>query len=253
METTCGVIMGEDQSYLLEARLGPVARRFNYSHITEYVSAACRSTTELSSPATVALIDAMTTHETFFFRDPNFWSVMEQQVIPRALKARGGSGLKIWSAACSTGQEAYSVAMLLEEKFPAIAATTEIIASDVSPLAVNHALEGTYSTLEVNRGLGAQRLVRHFERGAVGFRVKDHLRRRIRWTTENLLAPRAGPRGCDIVLCRNVLIYFNERDRASVVSKLIGALAPTGALGIGSTETLRGSPLSPGWYLHSPS
>lgn len=246
MQRTCGVVMSDDQRYLLDARVLPLLRPFGYSTVRAYVDHACAA--NLSDPTATALIDAMTTHETYFFRDQPFWTGFEQVILPKVIAARAGQPLRIWSAACSTGQEPYSLAMLLEERWPEVAARAEIHATDVSAIAIDRARTGSYSTIEVNRGLGAARLLRHFERGVGAFRIQAKLRDRITWRAHNLLGASAGPKDCDIVLCRNVLIYFGDSDRATVLGRLQNAGRPGGYLGVGSTEFLKPGALLPGWH-----
>jgi chemotaxis protein methyltransferase CheR len=251
MLRTCGVVLGEDQVYLAEARLTPVARLHGFLHIADFVTAATCSNP--SSPFTIALIDAMTTHETLFFRDPAFWQTIETDVFPRLRqRARTGARVRIWSAACATGQEPYSLAILAAEKFPELLPALEIVASDVSQLAIARAREGVYGNLEVNRGLSAPRLTRHFDQVSAGFRVRDSLRSRITWTAHNLLGSEPDPKACDLVLCRNVLIYFGETDRVAVTRRLLQATIPGGFVGVGSTETLRETPIAAGLYLRAP-
>jgi chemotaxis protein methyltransferase CheR len=248
MLRTCGVVLRPDQAYLVDSRLAPVAKLHGLARAADFVTKACAA--PAGSALSNALIDAMTTHETLFFRDPPFWRYLEDQLVPKlAAKLRAGGGARIWSAACSTGQEPYSLAMMFEERCPDVAPHLEIIATDVSELAVGQGKMGTYTTLEVNRGLSAPRLIRHFDQGPASFRVREPLRRRITWSVHNLLGSKPDPTGCDLVLCRNVLIYFGETDRAEVTRRLTASAAPGGIVGIGSTETLRGTQLAPGLYV----
>ena len=245
----CGVVLSDEQRYLLDPRLSPVAKQHKFSTVAELVNAA--SNAAPTAPLGMALIEAMTTHETMFFRDPPFWKTLEKTVLPQLLADNRG-GLKIWSAACSTGQEVYSLAMLLEESFPQHFANATIYADDVSALTVEKARAGIYSTLEVNRGLGAMRLQRHFEQAQGGFQIKSKLRSRITWSTHNLLGGASSCFGCDLVLCRNVLIYFSDLDRAAVINRLFQVARPGGIVGVGSTESIRDmQPLAPGLYLRA--
>ena len=238
MRERCGVVMEPEQIYLLEARLRPVARRHAFSSIADYVNAACAPTAprELSS----ALIDAMTTHETFFFRDAAFFETLDTCIVPRVAASLGGTRtLRIWCAACSTGQEPYSVAMLLAERHPALFERTEIVATDVSELTLEQASAGVFSTLETNRGLHATRLVRHFEQTPGGFRVLERLRRRICWQACNLLEPWCHGDAYHIVLCRNVLIYFDHQLQDHALGLMTDALCRRGFLGLGARESLQ--------------
>ncbi len=248
MKETCGVWLAEDQHYLMEARLAPVAKTLNYSTIDAFVLEACRP--GASKQVTSPLIDAMTTHETSFFRDGPFWRAMQEQIFAKLGVLEPGSTkpLRIWSAACSTGQEAYSLAMMLDENFPMLAERTSIIATDVSEGVVELASRGTYSVFEVNRGISAPRLLKHFERDGGNFRVKEKHRKRITWAAQNLITGWPPGEGFDIVLVRNVLIYFPEATRQLVLKKVRACLRPSGFLGIGSSEFTAGTPIAPGWY-----
>jgi chemotaxis protein methyltransferase CheR len=248
MQRTCGVVLTTDQSYLADSRLTPVAKQHGYAQISDFVTAAVSS--PLSSPLACALIDAMTTHETLFFRDAPFWKTLEDVVLPKLqARALAGAGVRVWSAACSTGQEPYSLAILIAERFPELALRVEIMATDVSELAIARARTGVYAALEVSRGLSAPRLVKHFEQVTGGFRIRSSFRNRITWATHNLLGSKPDPVGCDLVLCRNVLIYFGETDRAAVMRRLIHAAAPGAYIGVGSTETLKEPQVAAGLYV----
>jgi chemotaxis protein methyltransferase CheR len=248
MQESCGVLLGEDQHYLMEARLAPVAKTLNYPTVEEYVSEACRpgAPKSMTSP----LVDAMTTHETSFFRDGPFWRAFQDLVLPKLGVFEPGNTrpLKIWSAACSTGQEPYSLLMFLDERFPSLAERTQIVATDVAEGVVEQAARGTFSVFEVNRGVSAPRLLKHFERDGGNFRIKEKHRRRITWHSQNLITGWPPLEGLDVALVRNVLIYFPESTRGLVLKKVRAALRPAGFLGVGSTELIAGTPLSPGWY-----
>ena len=248
MRRNCAVVLSAEQAYLLESRLGPVTKLHKFDTIPSFVHAAC--TAPLASPLSRSLVDAMTTHETYFFRDDNFWKVLEAEILAKLVEKRR-AGLKIWSAACSHGQEPYSLAMMLEEKYPELAKLTTIVATDVSEPAVERGKAGLYSTLEVNRGLNAVRLIKHFEKAEGGFRIKPKLRERVQWRTHNLLAATPPANDCDLVLCRNVLIYFADDDRKKVFQGLEQALVRGGALGLGTGERCPFVPVASGWFLRN--
>ena len=243
----CGVVLRDDQAYLADARLLPVAKEHGFSSVERFAFAA--TTAKPGDPLGVALIDAMTTHETLFFRDANMWKAMAQTVLPALLaKARNGGRVRVWSAACSTGQEPYSLAMLIAETAPELLPRFEIFASDVSPGAIAQAVAGSYSTMEVNRGLTAARVVRHFAHQTGQYHIRDELRAAVAWSVHNLLGTAPDPMQCDLVLCRNVLIYFGDCDRTAVVDRLFRACAVQGHVIVGATETLRAASLGPGVY-----
>jgi chemotaxis protein methyltransferase CheR len=239
-------MLAEDQSYLLEGRVAPLLADHGFSTMRDLVTAACRPGRPSALGMTV--IDALTTHETFFFRDLSFWRTLEEIVIPDLL-ARGRRRLRFWSSGCAHGQEPYSIAMLLEERWPEIAPMATIFGTDVSALAISRARDGFYTVLEVNRGLGAARLLRHFERSPRGgYVVKPALRARVTWETRNLLELAAPELPFDVVLCRNVLIYFGERDRGVVLSHLAAATNHAGYVGLGVSEVGKGRNIAPGWW-----
>lgn len=243
----CGVVLEEDRRYLLASRLEPIARELGFPSVHMYVQATC------SPGATVryrqAMLDAMTTHETSFFRDAVFWDSLHSTVLPTLLHPTGPRGINVWSAACSTGQEAYSMCMLLDERYPPLLDSTRIIATDVAESCLVQARHGEYRPMETNRGLSAPRLLRHFDQTDSGYRVKPELRQRVTFQYANLLGVTPYPRGFDIIMCRNVLIYFNEIDRVRVLAGLVKSLAPGGVLGLGTSEVVRGlNSLGSGWY-----
>jgi chemotaxis protein methyltransferase CheR len=240
----CGVVLEDQRHYLLDGRLQRVAQGLGFRTVDEFVRSACApgATNRLTEP----LLDAITTHETSFFRDPAFWNVLEQQILPELV--RSGRPLSIWSAACASGQEALSLAMLLHERWPSAFASARILATDVSAPTVARARAGTYNVVEVNRGLVAERLFRHFDVVPGGFRPKAVLRERIVCMVHNLLGDAPYPTGFDLVLCRNVLIYFNDADRTKVIARLCRSVEP-GHLGVGATEMVpAGRSLRSGWY-----
>jgi len=246
MQQRCGVQLGEEQAYLMDARLKEVASALKFKSVDEYVLAAVRPGAE--DGVTSPLIDAMTTHETSFFRDGAFWRTLADEVIPRV---HDGLSLRVWCAACSTGQEAWSLAMLLHERFPHLVDRTSIVATDVSTGVLATARAGTYKVFEANRGLSAPRLLRFFERDEANFRVKPGLRSMVTFTPNNLVTQDPPGGQFDLVLVRNVLIYFNDETRTQILQRVRSALRPRGAFAVGATELVPrrfGLPFAPGWY-----
>jgi chemotaxis protein methyltransferase CheR len=243
----CGIVLTDDQEYLLESRLGPVARKLGMPSTDELLEAIVER--QPGSEASQGVIDALTTHESFFFRDHNFWRAFEECVMPQIIAAARGRRLRFWSSACSHGQEPYSLAMLLEEKWPDLARSCEIIATDVSAPAIARAREGTFSALEAGRGLSAQRLLRHFDRDTQGgFQIKELMRQRISWSVHNLLGQNRDPQDCDVAFCRNVLIYFSDADRRATLDRIEAAVRPGGFIALGGTETSPRVQVAPGMY-----
>jgi chemotaxis protein methyltransferase CheR len=188
------------------------------------------------------VVDAMTTNETSFFRDRHPFDAMKKVLLPGLVERRAAQRhLRIWSAACSTGQEAYSLAMMLRDDFPLLAAwRIEIIGTDISPSAVARARDGAYSTFEVQRGLPIQLLIRHFDQAGEQWRIKPGLRRMADFREFNLLSELAPLGQFDIILCRNVLIYFDIPTKTRVLQAMHRRLARDGALILGGAESVFG-------------
>lgn len=250
MRARCGVVFDDTQAYLLEARLEPVAREHGYPSVASFVWSA--TSNDAQPLVRASLIDAMTTHETRFFRDAPFWDTLAERLLDD-VASRAEGGLRVWCAACSTGQEPYTLLMVLHDRRPEFLSRTRIVATDVAVPTIRRAQAGVFALHEVNRGLDAAALRRHFDatdRGA--FRVRPHLTTNVDWRVQNLVMdePPGGP--FDVVLLRNVLIYFDEETRGRVLDRVCKALRPGGLLGVGSTELLPFERLAPGWFRPSP-
>ena len=234
-----GVELGADRGYLVRNRLGPVLDSFGLRDFDSLVLALERQ----STPAlTDAVVDAMTTHETLWFRDRYPFDVLAQHVLPE--RWRAGRALRVWSAACSTGQEAYSLAITLDEYRLARAAcrehTYEVLGTDVSPAALREAERGVYDRHTGVRGLAPALLARHFERQRDGWRVRPDVRRAVRFRRFNLLDDPGGLGVFDVVFLRNVLIYFGAEAQRSLLQRVVTCLAPGGWLVLGTAETVGG-------------
>ena len=234
-----GIVIGPDKLYLLQTRLAGLLLREGLPTLDALAErlAATGAAGELAR----CVVEAMTTNETLFFRDEHAFAHLRDTALPALRAARGGAAarLRIWSAAASTGQEAYSIAMLLAESRPPWAAPqVEILASDIARAPLARAEAAVYSPFEVQRGVTPARLAQHFEREAEGWRVRPALRAMVRCQGWNLLADPAPLGRFDIVLCRNVLIYFDGPTRAGVLARMAEALVPDGYLYLGGSETL---------------
>lgn len=188
------------------------------------------------------VVEALLNNETYFFRDRTPFDLLSRQALPALAQRRASTKrLRIWSAGCSTGQEAYSLAMLFAEEPTKWAGwTIDILGTDVSESVVARARSGTYTQFEVQRGLGIQQMVRWFEESADGWRAAEGIRRQVRFQVHNLLEPPPHPGAFDIILCRNVLLYLNEKTRTAAFERLASALAPDGWLMLGAGETVIG-------------
>ena len=235
-----GLSLGEGKEYLVEGRLAPVALSAGYSDLAELVRALRRQPArELVDIVT----EAMTTNETLFFRDIKPFDDMRDQLLPQLIAARKTTRkLRIWSAAAATGQEAWSLAMLLRSQFPELRDwNVEIVGTDLSASAIQRAREGVYSQFEVQRGLPVQMLIRFFEQTDSGWRIRDELRDMVRFQELNLLHSFSALGTFDVVFCRNVLIYFDEQTRSSLLNRMARSMAPDGCLLPGSAETIHGT------------
>jgi chemotaxis protein methyltransferase CheR len=234
-----GLIVTRDKYYLLDARLSPVARHYGKDDLDGLVSAMRTSSSE---ELIGKVVDAMTTNETSFFRDKNPFETLRNIIVPGLIARRNAQhALRIWSAACSTGQEPYSLAMMLHDQFPALRNwRVEIVATDISPTVLDRAREGIFSAFEVQRGLPVQLLVKHFEQVDQHWQVKPELRRMIDFRPLNLLGDVAALGRFDVILCRNVLIYFDLPTKTGVLNRMSAMLAPDGALLLGSSESVFG-------------
>lgn len=230
--------LGEDKSYLVEARLTPIAEREGCDSVGDLV----RRLPDAPAALRDDVVQAMTTNETSFFRDVHPFDALRDVVLPAVLRANNGR-LSMWSAAASTGQEAYSLAMLVADHF--VTARTSILATDLSKDVLARATAGVFSQLEINRGLPAALLVRHFHRDGAGWRINDDVRRRVEFRPLNLARPWPLLPPMDVVLLRNVLIYFDAAAKRAVLDQVARVLAPGGVLFMGGAETTYG--LDDGW------
>ncbi len=234
-----GLIITPEKTYLLESRLLPVASRFGIQGL-ENLAARMRQAKE--ADLLRAVVEAMTTNETSFFRDNTPYQRLREDILPPVIKARAATrSLRIWSAACSSGQEPYSIAMLLKEYGPALAGwKIEIVATDLSLDILAQAKSGIYTQFEVQRGLPIQMLVKYFTQAGDRWSVKPELKDMVTFKTANLLQDISGLGQFDIVFCRNVLIYFDVPTKAKVLGSIKGVLRQDGALFLGGAETVIG-------------
>jgi len=234
-----GLSLTPDKSYLLDSRLLPVAKKWGYNNL-DAMTVVLRGVPE---PAMVKdVVEAMTTNETYFFRDGKPFEIFKNTVAPYLATARTGRPtLKIWCAACSSGQEPYSLAMtLLEHKDLLPGWKIEILATDISDDILDKARQGEYTQFEAQRGLPVQMLLKYFEQSGDNWKVKDELKRMITFKNFNLLGSMAGLGTFDLIMCRNVLIYFDEDTKGSVLNNLADRLTPDGFLFLGGAETVLG-------------
>lgn len=234
-----GLVVTTDKVYLLETRLLPVAHRHGYKNIDELVDALKQRHDESIA---VDIAEAMNTHESLFFRDSSPFDLFKTTILPQLLKRRADKKkLRIWCAACSSGQEPYSLAMVLDEVSAKLQGwKTEIIATDISHSVLDRAAQGLYSQFEVQRGLPVQMLVKHFKQEEEHWRLSTNIRDRVSFRHFNLLGEMRGLGKFDIVFCRNVLIYFDVETKTKVLDQVSTVLNPDGVLFLGSAESTIG-------------
>lgn len=239
LKARSGLALSTDKRYLVDSRLAPICTRFKIDGLSRLV---LEIKTGRSIALEKAVIEAMTTNETFFFRDKAPFDLFQDVLLPRYLKERAASRrLRIWCAAASTGQEPYSLAMLLNEAAPRMPGwQIEIIATDISTEVLEKAKTGIYNQFEVQRGLPIKLLVKYFTQIGDQWQISQQIRSMVDFRYLNLIESfgRLGP--FDIVYCRNVLIYFDAPTKADVLSRIANVMAPDGALLLGASETVLG-------------
>ena len=228
-----GIVIGPDKSYLVAARLAPVARRYGIGGVTQLCGAL---TSDHNEDLASDVLDAMTTNETFFFRDGKLFDHLRDVALPALAATRP---VRIWSAACSSGQEAYSIAICVLES-GLKDAHVEIVGTDISSEQVKRAQFALYSDFEAHRGLDPKQLASYFDQEPGGWRAREKLRRMAYFQRWNLLQQLEPLGTFDIVFCRNVLIYFDIETRRRVLDAIWKRLVPGGLLYLGGTESTLG-------------
>jgi chemotaxis protein methyltransferase CheR len=239
LKTRAGLVLSADKQYLVESRLLPVARRSGFAGLGDLVHALMLGN---SDALMTAVVEAMMTHESFFFRDKLPFEHFRATIMPALMAARKNSRLiRIWCAAASTGQEPYSLAMCLKDMERELAGwRVEVIATDLSNEVLEKARQGLYSQFEVQRGLPIQLLIKHFAQVGDLWQVAPELRAMVKFQQINLLSDFARLGRFDLILCRNVLIYFDQETKIGVLNRLARSIAGDGYLILGAAETVVG-------------
>jgi two-component system chemotaxis response regulator CheB len=240
-----GISIDASKAYLLETRLGKLLKEERCSGYSEFHS---KIQMDKQSKLEKKIIDAITTNETLFFRDTSPFDVLRHKIIPELIDNRSKSGslasmpaLRIWSSACSTGQEIYSIAIVLKELLGGNAARKiKLMGTDLSDAAISQASSGIYNQFEIERGLSKEKLQQYFTPSNNKWKIKDEIRSMATFQHRNLMKPFTGLGKFDIIFCRNVAIYFTPEDRKKLYNKIAEVLQPDGYLIIGSTESLTG-------------
>ena len=231
------IVLAPGKEYLVEARLIPVARAVGASSVAEFLAELQRR----PDPANQRrIVDALTTNETSWFRDREPFAALTDVVLPELVKSRASTRkVRVWSAASSSGQEAYSLAITLQEALPP-GWSYEIMGTDISTEMIKRAETAEYSQVEVNRGLPAAQLVQYFERAGAHWRITQQLRRNVSFRLMNLTTPLPAMQQFDVIFLRNVLIYFDVATKRTVLRNAAKLLRPDGWLFLGAAETTIG-------------
>ena len=231
------IVLGEDKQYLVESRITMLARDLGLGSAEEVIARLKRDGDRTLEER---VIEAMTTNETSWFRDVHPFNALKSVIIPEAMERNAAKrSLAIWSAACSTGQELYSVAMMLDSDFPELSSwKLDLVGTDISRKAVEKAQSGLFTGLEINRGLPATMLVRYFVRDGSGYRIRDDIRNKVRFGVLNLIEPWPPMPLFDVILLRNVLIYFDMDTRRRILGLAKQQLVQGGVLILGGAESV---------------
>jgi len=241
LQKTCGIVLGDKKHYLVTSRLIGLLEEFGVASVSELIR---RLRTDSTSGLRERVIEAMTTNETFWFRDGFPFEIYKNQLLPE-LAAKKQPSIKIWCAACSTGQEPYSLSMATNEymqtKPGSLTSGVQIVGTDISPAVLREAQAARYDQLSIARGLSPERKQRFFTPSPDGrFEVRPEVRQRVSFRSLNLLQSYSLMGKFDIIFCRNVLIYFSIDSKRDIVERLAQALNPGGYLFLGASESMAG-------------
>jgi len=253
-----GLHVDPDKTYLLESRLGPVARREGFGSVDDMLSALRSRRDERLA---WAVVESMAARESWFFREKDAIEAFRTDVLPGLARAKDGEPVRVWSAACGCGQEIYSLAMVVEDERGALppGARVELFASDLSERALEKAQSGLYTQFEIQRGLPIRQLVRHFEKSDEMWALSPRIRQTVRWRRINLVSDQAAAARFDVIFCRHLLGQLTAQARPRVLQTLARALTPQGVLVLGQGETVQALgeafqelPGRPGFYTRNP-
>lgn len=234
-----GVVLESDKDYLIEARLEPLAKREGLESFAELVALLRKHP---HRPLIKKMVSALTTHTTSFYRDLHPFEALQEGILPELIQSRTSTrALNFWSAACSTGQEPYSIACMISEHFPELKSWTNyFLATDISVDTLDQARRGSYRLSEINRGMPAKQLLKYFTQTAGEWLVQDEIRRSIDFREMNLASDWPPIPQMDIIFMRNVLIYFGVATKKKILHQTLRVLKPDGYLILGAPETTLG-------------
>ena len=234
-----GLVITREKGYLVESRLSPLARREGFESLAAFLDHTVKTN---NAALTETITEAMTTNETFFFRDKSPFETFEKHVLPSILQEKSaGEKIRIWTAAASSGQELYSIAMILDEHRAKLkGASVDLIGTDISKEVLEKARAGLYSQFEVQRGLPVKLLVKNFKKEGELWRINEDLRAQCVFKELNLLHDFRSLGRFDVVFCRNVLIYFDQPTKKDVLERIAALMPDNGFLFLGAAETVMG-------------
>jgi chemotaxis protein methyltransferase CheR len=234
-----GLVLGPDKMYLIESRLAPLARKYGVANIDLLVG---QLRTAKTADLQRDVVDAMMTNESFFFRDGKPFDQFRQIVLPTLLQSRAAKkAIRIWCAAASTGQEPYTLAMILKEEAAKLAGwRVDIVGTDISHEALERAKSGIYTQFEVQRGLPIQLLVKYFKQQGDKWQIAPEIRSAVQYRSFNLLSDFGSLGAFDVIFCRNVLIYFDQKTKGMILDRMAKLLPADGLLYLGGAETVLG-------------
>jgi len=238
LSQSCGIVLGESKQYLVKNRLGGLLAKFDLASFSELAS-VIQANSSLSSKVKVAVVDAMTTNETFWFRDDMQFLELKEKIFPDLFEKKAGT-VKVWSAACSSGQEPYTVSMCAEEANKKIGKnrSVQIIGTDISETILMEAKAAVYSELALSRGLDIENKNQFFHKTHDGYKLNADISRNVRFQQFNLLKPFSVLGRFDVIFCRNVLIYFSDAVKVDILTRMANSLEPGGYLFLSSTEAM---------------
>jgi chemotaxis protein methyltransferase CheR len=238
LEEACGIVLGENKQYLVASRLNRLLKEMKIESVGELIEQIKK---EPRSGLRERIIDAMTTNETFWFRDNHPYSLLKELILPEIGGTRP-TQVRIWSAACSSGQEPYSISMVIQEFLQSrpgsLTNNIQIVGTDISPTMLDSSREATYDALALSRGLSPERKQRFFTQQGELWKVKNEIRERVSFAELNLINSYAPLGKFDVVFCRNVLIYFSAELKRDILRRISQVMNPGGYLFLGSTETI---------------
>jgi chemotaxis protein methyltransferase CheR len=238
LERVCGILLGDNKEYLVASRLRSIMGELELTALADLVRKI-----EIDTPLRERVVDAMTTNETLWFRDSHPFKVLQERLLPELCAKQ--KSLDLWCAASSTGQEPYSISMIIEEfkrANPGKLTSEKIVATDISTSALARAKAGVYDQLALGRGMPPDLLTRYFSKYEESWKVNTNIATRVNYRMLNLLHPYSMLGKFDIVFCRNVLIYFSADVKKDILTRIHGTLKPGGYLLLGASEALSGLP-----------